>query len=54
MLKKLLRGFVNHLKRQPVFLYERLTQHDKDLVDLAEKKGRAISNNCQPQFLVET
>ena len=48
--KKLLRGFVNPLNRQPVFLYE----HDKDLVDLAEKKGfRVITNNCQLQLLVE-
>ena len=54
MRKKLLRGFVNPLNRQSVFLYERLTQHDKDLVDLAEKKGcRVITNNCQPQLLVE-
>ena len=53
MIKKLLRGVVNHLNRQPVFLYEGSTQHDKDLVDLAEKKGRVITNNCQPQLLVE-
>ena len=38
-ISKLLGGFVNPLNRQPVFLYERLTQHNKDLVDLAEKKG---------------
>ena len=37
-----------------MFLYERLTQHNKDLVDLAEKKGcRVIANNCQSQLLVE-
>ena len=54
MRKKLLRGFVNPLNRQPVFLYERLPQHDKDLVDIAEKKGcRVITNNCQPQLFVE-
>ena len=54
MRKKSLRGFVNPLNRQPVFLYERITQHDKDLGELAEKKGcRVITNNCQPQLLVE-
>ena len=37
-----------------MFLYEHSTQHDKDLIDLAEKKGcRVITNNCQPQFPVE-
>ena len=54
MLKNLPRSFVNPLNRQTVFLYEHSTQHDKDLVDLAEKKGcRVITNNCQPPFLVE-
>ena len=37
-----------------MFLYERLTQHDKDLVDLAEKKScRVITNSSQPRLLVE-
>ena len=54
MRKKLLRGFVSPLNRQPVFLFERLTQHDKDRVDLAERNGcRVNTNNCQPQLLVE-
>ena len=53
--KKLLSGYRNQLNGRPVFLDERLTRADKDLMDYARDKGAKTQTfNSQPQVLVQT
>ena len=53
--KKLLSGYQNQLNGRPVFLDERLTRADEDLMDYAQEKGAKFQTfNSQPQVLVQT
>ena len=53
--KKWLREYLKTINKKPVFMYERLTKQDVDLLNYASGLGmRTTSKNSQPQVLIKT
>ena len=51
--KKLIKDFLHPVNKQPVYITERLTQRDSELLDYSQGLGMYIGTyNCAPQVFV--
>ena len=51
--KTLLKDFLHPVNKQPVYITERITQRDSELLDLSRGLGMyTVTNNCAPKVFV--
>ena len=52
--KLFLRQYLNQINKKPVYLFERLTKRDSDLLDFMKGLNlKTTTNNCAPQVFIK-